>query len=233
MVTGILLGFVFSSIAGGTVAQQHDQVSGQFRERRMNFFLNRIRNIPRRPARILDLGGTMDFWQRQPKPEGFSITVLNVFEQSPVAGVEVVLGDACDLGRYPDKFFDVVFSNSVIGHVGDWERQQQMAREIRRVARRYFVQTPNQDFPVDWRTLVPFFHWLSPQAQAWWFQRVPVGRYRRVQDAAEAFHLASRVRNLNRAEVQELFPEAKIFEERVAGLVKSFIIHHGFDQAEA
>jgi SAM-dependent methyltransferase len=228
--TGLLLGLVFSSFAAGAVAQKHDRISGQFRDRRMNFFLQRVRNVPR-PARMLDLGGTVDFWRQQSRPDGFAITVLNVFAQHPSESMEVILGDACDLSRYPDKHFDVIFSNSVLGHVGGFDRQKQMANEIRRVGRRYFVQTPNQDFPVDWRTLLPFFHWLPPQTQAWWFQRVPVGRYDRARDPAEALHLATRVRNVTRAEVQELFPEGTIEEERVAGLPKSFIVHYGFDQA--
>jgi len=181
-----------------------------------------------RPLTILDVGGTVDFWRDSLLGLQSSLTVFNIFEQTPIPGVSVLVGDACDLSRFGDKSFDIVFSNPVIGHVGGWNRQQQMAREVRRVGRRYFVQTPNQGFPVDWRTLMPFFHWLSPTAQAWCFQRFPVGRYQRAASPSEALHWATRVRNLSRLEVIELFPAAELVSERVGGFTKSFILHHGF-----
>jgi len=158
-----------------------------------------------------------------------ALTLINVMEQQPLPTVKVIVGDACDLGRFADRSFDIVFSNSVLGHVGGWERQKQMAGEIRRVGQRYFVQTPNQRFPIDWRTLVPFFHWLSPSVQSWWLQTIPIGRYGRAANADEAMILATRVRNLVSREVQELFPEAEVLRERVLGFTKSFIAFHGFD----
>ena len=49
---------------------------------------------------------------------------------------------------YPDKSFDVVYSNSLLEHVGR-SNQPKVAAEIRRVAKRYWVQTPNRYFPVE------------------------------------------------------------------------------------
>lgn len=180
------------------------------------------------PARLLDVGGTTDFW-RDCLPAGLSVTLLNVFDQRPAKGMEVLVGDGCDLSRFESNSFDIVFSNSVINLVGKWKRQQQMANEIRRVGCRYFVQAPNRGFVLDWRTLVPFFHWLPPSVQAWCFQRIPVGRYQRVPDVKQAFELATRVRDLTRCELSELFPEGTIVPEKVLGLTKSFMVHHGFE----
>ena len=202
-----------------------DRVGESFRERRMEFFLRLSAEISR-PVTLLDVGGTCAFW-RDRVPEGFQLTILNVFDQDPVSNVRVVTGDACDLGSFSDKSFDIVFSNSVLGHVGGWDRQMKMAREIRRVGRKYFVQTPNQRFPLDWRTLVPFFHWLPPTTQAWFLQRCRIGRYERVSDPQEALHLASRVRNVTRKEIRLLFPEGAIVSERALGLTKSFFVYSG------
>lgn len=198
----------------------------RFRDRRMETFLHLMERVPR-PATLLDVGGTSAFWRGR-LPEGVSLTLINVDDQEPPAGGCALVGDACDLSRFADRSFDVVFSNSVLGHVGQLERQMRMAEEVRRVGVRYFLQTPNQGFPIDWRTMAPCFHWLRPSAQAWCLQRMRVGRYGRVCDADEAMHLATRVRNVSRSELRAMFPDAVMAPERVLGLAKSFVVHHGF-----
>lgn len=193
----------------------------QFREQRYALFLEFIRTIPT-PATILDVGGTVAFWFGR-IPPGWSLTILNIYPQE-AAGDEVTMeGSGCQL-PFPDQSFDLVFSNSALAFVGGWEQQVKMAREIQRVGRRYFVQTPNQDFPLDWRTMTPFFHWLSPAHQAWIQSRVPVGRYPKAIDKADAWVQATRVRDINRMQARILFPFAEILDERIWGLSKSFII---------
>src|ERR1017187_2845994 len=56
---------------------------------------------------------------------------------------------------FRDAAFDVVFSNSVIEHVGDAQSQRAFAREVARVGRAYWVQTPNRWFPVEQHLLTP------------------------------------------------------------------------------
>jgi len=53
-----------------------------------------------------------------------------------------------------------VFSNAVIEHVGDIERQRLFVSEALRVGRRVFVTTPNRWFPLEVHTRLPFVHWL-------------------------------------------------------------------------
>ena len=198
--------------------------SERFRERRMMQFLKLVERV-QRPISLLDVGGTVAFW-RGGVPDGISLTLINMFNQTPLKDMTIEVGDGCDLTRFKSQSFDIVFSNSVINLVGGWERQQQMASEIRRVGRRYFVQVPNRRFPLDWRTLVPLFHWLSPATQAWCLQRFSVGRYKKVQSAGQAIELASRVRDLTAAELHDLFPDGMIIPERVLGLTKSFMVHN-------
>lgn len=153
-----------------------------------------------------------------------TIELLNLEPQCVSAPFTSVVGDARDLSRYADRSFDVVFAHSVIGHVGPWPDQQRMAREVRRVGILYVVQTPNHAFPIDWRTLVPGFHWLSPERQAWCFERLPVGRYRRASSPEEAWTWATRIHNLRRDQLRTLFPEGVICDERIGGFTKSFTV---------
>lgn len=49
-----------------------------------------------------------------------------------------------DIGGLPRACFDLVYSNSVIEHLGTWEKQQAFAAEARRVGRGYWIPTPGQ-----------------------------------------------------------------------------------------
>lgn len=114
-----------------------------------------------------------------------------------------IVGDATALD-HPDRSFDLAFSNSVIEHLFTWENQQRMADEVRRVARAYWVQTPNYWFPVEPHYLIPGWQWL------------PLGaRERMLRGARE-------IRLLRRGELARLFPDASLLPERVGGLVKSW-----------
>lgn len=73
--------------------------------------------------------------------------------------VKLVPGDGCDL-PFPDKYFDVYFSNAVLEHVGSEARQRRFLAEACRVADRVFIATPNRWFPVDAHSMIPFAHWL-------------------------------------------------------------------------
>lgn len=196
------------------------------RTRRHRYFLQALKACGRSPV-VLDVGGTLAYWKSFDFPQGVTprIVLLNTFAQES-GQFEALLGDARDLSRFADRQFDIVFSNSVIGHVGGFSDQLLMASEVRRVGSRFFVQAPNHAFPIDWRTLVPFFHRLPARVQAWCFLRCRVGRYQRAKDAGEAWEWATRVRNLRRHELAQLFPGATVLEERVLGFTKSFIVHN-------
>jgi SAM-dependent methyltransferase len=211
------------------------QMETRARQRRHRLFTGLLPALDR-PLKILDVGGVHDYWKRagDTAPMHANIVLFNVFSQSDLpANFSSVVGDARDLSRYADRQFDVVFSNSVIGHVGSPQDQLRMAREICRVGVRHFVQTPNHDFPIDWRTLVPGFHFLPASAQAWCFQRFPVGRYAKVDDWHVALELATRIRNVRKADLPVFFPDSKVVCEKFLGLTKSFMIHQGFEADSA
>lgn len=61
---------------------------------------------------------------------------------------------------FKDKSFDVCWSNAVIEHVGNRNEQLRFLKEIKRVARRAFITTPNRFFPIEVHTRTPFLHLL-------------------------------------------------------------------------
>lgn len=131
------------------------------RQRKLDLFFQTLHPAP--ADSLLDVGGSagMD-GEFGPLYTFFeNITTLNL---APIAARGVkhfVLGDARAM-PFADQSYDWVFSNAVIEHVGEWDQQQKMAAEIRRVARKgYFVATPNRAFPIDPHSYLPFYHQFS------------------------------------------------------------------------
>jgi hypothetical protein len=72
--------------------------------------------------------------------------------------------DGCAL-PFPDKSFDLAFSNAVIEHVLGEGRQELFAREVMRVARSWFITTPNFWFPFEPHYCLPFIQFLPRPVQ--------------------------------------------------------------------
>jgi ubiquinone/menaquinone biosynthesis C-methylase UbiE len=177
-------------------------------------------------TRVLDVGGTPDCWRWLP------VLPRVVFLNTPRAREEVgeaaewVAGDGRRL-PFADGAFDVVFSNSVIEHVGDAESQRRFAGEVRRVGRAYWVQTPNRWFPVEQHLLTPLVHWLPKRWQNAIVPRFTVWAFmtRTTSDRRQFYleHYLSDVRLLGGRELRELFPRACIVRERFCGWTKSLV----------
>jgi hypothetical protein len=131
--------------------------------------------------------------------------------------------DGCDLGSLADLPFQIAHSNSVIEHVGDWERMVAFAEEIARVAPMYYVQTPNYWFPVEPHSMTPFFHWLPRTVRVWLVLHFRLGQWRRAETKDEALRTVESARLLDRRAFQTLFKTAHIATERFFGLPKSLI----------
>jgi 2-polyprenyl-3-methyl-5-hydroxy-6-metoxy-1,4-benzoquinol methylase len=127
--------------------------------------------------------------------------------------VTVQQADGTDL-PFADGEFDVAFSNSVIEHVPP-ELQAKFASEIGRVAKRYFVQTPNKFFPIEPHYQLPLFQFLPRRARMALNSRFSLG-WQGKGDWEEITLLSAR-------DLRRLFPEAEIRREKVLGLSKSLI----------
>lgn len=193
--------------------------SPRARAARMNRFADLMRL--RAGQRVLDLGGNTSLWRFVDVP--LDVTVLNLegerIDERPYGEhrFTIVRGDATDLAGYADDSFDLVFSNSCIEHVGPPEKQAAFAREVRRLAPSYWVQTPAFGFPVEAHTGLPFW-WLYPRA----VRDALVRRWGRTRPAYAEFITGTRV--LRRRDLQRYFPDGVIESEKVGGLTKSHMV---------
>ncbi len=203
----------------------------RMRRRRFELFLSLLRTLKGR-VEILDIGGTQQFWDLMlgDDPADIRVTLLNI-EHQQVSSSRFVsaAGDARSLPQFPKLSFDVVFSNSVIEHVGGYNEQSRMASEIQRIGKRYFVQTPNKRFPLEPHFLFPWFQYLPVAARAWLVHRFDVGWYKRIPEPAAARAEVESIQLLTRRRFSALFPGARIHEEKIAGLTKSFVAIGGWN----
>lgn len=183
-------------------------------------------DVADRVPTILDIGGYESFWEPSGLLGTANFTILNLERSDPKQPmVGSVVGDARDLAQFETGSFDLVFSNSVIEHVGTWDDQSRMAAEIRRVGRSYFVQTPNYWFPLEPHFLVPGFQWLPLAVRARLLENFDLGHIARQRDARLAFETVQSIRLLREHEVSTLFPEAVIWRERFLGVTKSLVAY--------
>ena len=203
----------------------------QSRSKRHAFFMQLINKVPK-PIKLLDLGGTQNYWESMGLTETneIRISLVNLqSEKTTYSNFISLVGDATDLSEISDKSFDVVFSNSVIEHVGDFGAQSRMAREVARIGKRYFIQTPNYWFPMEPHFLVPGFQWFPIALRIWFIRHFNLGWHQRTKDFKRARDLINHTRLLTKREFRSLFPKAKLYEEKIFGLTKSFIMYDGWD----
>lgn len=185
-------------------------------------------------ADILDLGGTETYWRigadfLRANRHRMSITLVNPEPQS-VDDRDLFSfhqGSATDGALFGDRGFDFVHSNSVIEHVGSWQAMQDFAANARRLAPRYYIQTPNFWFPYEPHFRFPGFQYLPAALRARLIMRLSLGFFRRIDDRAEADDIIRHHRLLSTGEMAALFPDGRIFHEKAFGLNKSIIAIRG------
>ena len=218
--------FMFSFIRKLADNRVKGSYANRLRVRRFRLFDRLIADLPR-PLRIIDVGGTSLFWEQMgfAGREDVEITLVNLqAEKISKPGFQSFAGDARDLSQFDNQQFDLAFSNSVIEHVGDYADQEKMVREMQRVARFVFLQTPNRYFPLEPHFLFPFFQFLPVGVRVWMLRRFRLGWYEKTTDRARAEKIVRSIRLLTRSELKKLFPGAVIHRERLFGMVKSFVV---------
>lgn len=201
------------------------QIFKRWRRKRFRLFLSLV--APAASDTLLDVGGYPGLWASQAQPLA-RIDTLNI---EPVDGTAVpagcpiraLQGDGCNL-PFADRSYDIGYSNSVIEHVGSWERQQRFAAEIRRVAGALWVQTPAYECPLEPHYLAPLVHYLPRSVQKRLLRWCSVWGWVERPSREQVNRMVDTTRLLRREEMRRLFPDCEILTERLFGVVpKSYI----------
>jgi SAM-dependent methyltransferase len=161
-------------------------------------------------ARVLDVGcGQIGLRALEPR---LDITGVDLAPRPDYPG-PFVQADAVDGLPFADGEFELVYCSSVIEHVPP-ARRAAFAREIRRVGRGWFVQTPAWSFPLEPHALLPFAHWLPEKLRRPYWKLGAAGEWEEIS-------------LLKRVEVEALFGPA--LAERIGPLTKSWVCVHPAD----
>jgi len=213
------------------------RLSAVSRRKKLELFHQTMQPAPW--MRVLDLGaeiesGTGDCVQFIDKyPWKDKITAANIdpdhvrliTQRHPE--VEAVVADARKL-PWPDKYFDIVYCNAVIEHVGRFEDQKQMASEIMRVGKRWFVTTPNRWYPFEFHLRLPFVTWLPGQL---YLKIGSIVRYSHVRHKYVFGTPCSGTRLMTASELMACFPGGRVIKQRVTFMAETLIAVGGVQAA--
>lgn len=184
-----------------------------WREQRWTRFQQRM--APKPADSLLDVGGAPSEWSGRGylvrKVDIVNLDAYPVEQRADSPFMRSFKGDGRAL-EFEDGSYDIIYSNSVIEHVGSWEDQQAFAKEARRVGRQLWIQSPAYGCPVEPHYLGLFLHWFPPSWHVFlarWTSVVGLTR------AADLQSIASTTRLLTRREYQSLFPDCEIWTERL------------------
>lgn len=164
---------------------------------------------PKENMKVLDIGGQPTIWDNVAVP--LKITCLNlpgiaITNHQTHHDISYVEGDGCNMPDFEVDEFDLVFSNSVIEHVGDYEKRKMYAQEIQRLSNTYWIQTPYKYYPLEAHCGMPFW-WLYPQA----LRSLFLEQWRK--ELPDWTEMVEETNVISTKEIKELFPKAKVMKE--------------------
>lgn len=182
-----------------------------------------------RDMSILDLGGWIDTWVRAPfHPKHVHIVNLETEagdERNVPEWAEVSYGDACNLPEeIKARRYDLVFSNSVIEHVGGHERRLRFAETVRTLGTGYWVQTPYRYFPIEPHWVAPGMQFMPNRMQQAMARHWPLAHTPN-KDKEQALESALWIELIDKTQMRHYFPDALFRNERALGLTKALIAY--------
>jgi len=208
--------------------------------------------------RVVDLGGEVEAWSMAAvRPAQLVLVNLHSVAKTVLhehEWISSVMADACDREVLAGENFDLVYSNSVVEHVGGHARRIAFADTVHRLAPRHWVQTPNRYFPIEPHYWAPAAQLLPIGARARFMRRWPSGTMRHAAgrddwpetaagaskyplessdvpigtvDIHHALRGALSIELLTATEMQFYFPESVILRDRFGGVTKSLVAVRG------
>lgn len=200
------------------------QFSHKSRAKKFDLFHSLFR--PASEDRVLDIGASGEVFLRYtfediyPYPEriiagGYALNeVASARHYYPQPNYAVF--DGCAL-PFPDKSFDLVFSNAVIEHILGPGRQQRFAQEVMRVGKSWFVTTPNYWFPFESHYHLPFIQFMPVGVQR---------EYNRLLGSHIPKGTTQELGLLSARQLQRLFPSSQIAKVRVTFWPETLVAYH-------
>lgn len=205
----------------------HRPIGRYFRRTRLRTFWSAFRLTAE--SLVVDVGGYGYYWRfLDPAPR---VVIVNLEPpREAVPGIDWVVADGACL-PFRDEAADVVFANSVIEHVLGAEKRHAFAREVERVGRQYYVQTPNRWFPVETHLMTPFIHFAPRSWRGGLVRNFTLWGWLARPSRREAEDFLDLTELLGEGDLVALFPKAEIWREKILGMTKSLIAVSRGDRA--
>jgi hypothetical protein len=173
---------------------------------------------------VVDLGGDPHTWMHSPvHPKHVHVLNIEPLDTDIPDWIATDYANACDLPEsIASRRYDLVFSNSVLEHVGGHERRARFAENAHKLADAHWIQTPYRYFPVEPHWVAPGMQFMPIRARAAMARRWPLAHVRS-SGLTDALDGVLWTELIDRTQMRYLFPDSTIRNERLAGLTKSII----------
>lgn len=201
------------------------KLSNNNRRKKFDLFLQHF--SPSQDVVVLDVGASEQEYQeganilekRYPYPRNITALGVESYNEFKKRYPEVKAINYDGQGfPFAANAFDICWSNAVLEHVGNKERQVFFIREIKRTSKKAFVTTPNRFFPAELHTKIFLMHFLPKKM----FDRflTMIGKKWATGDY---MHLLS-FRQLKQILTEAGITDYKIIKNRFLGFVVEFIV---------
>lgn len=191
------------------------------------------------PIRIIDLGGTVSMWERWGliEDERLIVDLANNFSMDKnnseaipkTAGFSKIDVDVVNLTPEDYSQYDVVFSNSMLEHLADFNQQRSVAKSIILSGKPFFIQVPNKNSLIDphfAHPMAPFFAAWPRSIQCAALRLSGLNGGRRAKSRAHAERRLMFYNPLSMRDMRSLFPGEgiNILSERTFGIPMSIVV---------
>src|SRR5262245_37541130 len=206
----------------GKAIENQDSWSARRRAERWNWLYQTFPDLDQ--MSVIDLGGDPSTWVgSRVHPKHVHVVNIEDLPTDVPDWIEVDRGDACALPEHiASRRYDLVFSNSVIEHVGGHERRLRFAESVHRMAPAHWVQTPYRYFPVEPHWIAPGMQFLPVRARAALARRWPLAHVKSA-NLTDALTGVLWTELIDRSQMSYYFPDSAIRSERLFGLTKSMV----------